>query len=105
MTRDECGELLQLFMNAAEKMLASHTNDLAKMEMATVRLVTGQSVYVRPLSDMSTPLDPSPTSATDLDDGDIELPNISGETLAQGDAVAIIYRRSYSDGFIARVYR
>lgn len=102
MTHDEGQELLNVLMDATSRVVNSRLSEVAKVISGSVRFVSGGSVYVRQSTDMSTPRVASPASVADLDDGDVLLPNISGQSLVAGDDVEVMFTRSIADGVITR---
>lgn len=102
MTYDECKELLATLMEAVVKQVDARLSGVVKSEVGIVRLIDGNNVYVRPSSDVSTPSYDSPTSTAQLDDGDIVMPNISGQTLEAGDGVEVMYTTTVDNAVIVR---
>ena len=101
MTQDECKELLDVLMVAVSRMSDSRMAAAVKHAVAQVRLVVGETVYVRLMSDPSTPTVAQPTSVSQLDSGDFAAPNTSNNALQRGDSVSILYKNSPQDGWIA----
>ncbi len=102
MTNEEGKELLDVLMDAGAKVTNARYKTALKKEVATVRFVDGGDVYIRPVSDMSTPTVITPTSVSDLDPGDIAMPNITWQLLSFGDIVEVVYAQSLNDGCIIR---
>lgn len=102
MTNEEGKELLDVLMDAGSKVTNARYKTALKKEVATVRFVDGGDVYIRPVSDMSTPTVITPTSVSDLDPGDIAMPNITWQLLSFGDIVEVVYAQSLNDGCIIR---
>lgn len=102
MTHEEGQELLNVLMDAVSRVVNARLSEVAKVISGSVRFVSGGSVYVRQSTDMSTPRVASPASVDDLDDGDVLLPNISGQSLTAGNDVEVLYTRSIADGVIIR---
>lgn len=102
MTNEEGKELLDVLMDAGSKVTNERFKTAVKKEAATVRFVDGDDVYIRPMSDVSTPTVANPTQLSDLDAGDVLLPNETWQHLATGDLVEVVYAQSLNDGFIIR---
>lgn len=102
MTYDECQELLSTLMEAVARLVDTKLSSSVKSEVGIVRLIDGDNVYIRPSSDVSTPANISPASVAQLDDGDIVAPNISGNTLAVGDCVELLYTTTIDNAVIVR---
>ncbi len=102
MTQDEAAALLDALMVAVNRAIDARLGDVAKSEICIVRYVDGNNVYIRQLSNVSEPTYASPASISQLDDGDILIPNISGHTLVVGDSVEVVYASAIDDAVIAR---
>lgn len=102
MTQEECRELLNTLMTAVNKVVDARLNTVPKSALCAVRYLDDGDVYVRPYSDISTPTYASPSSVSQLDDGDIKVVNISGQVLNVGDNVEVIYTASIADAAIIR---
>lgn len=102
MTYNECKELLSTFMEAVSRLVDAKLSTAVKSEVGVVRLVDDYNIYVRPSSDVAAPTYSSPTSTSQLDDGDIAMPNISGQALLAGDGVECLYTTSIGNAVIAR---
>lgn len=104
MTQDECQAIVELLMVAVNKQIDAKLAPVVKHENCVVRFVSESTVYVRQMYNLSTPDHATPSSVAELDDGDVPLPNVSGQTLTVGDAVEVLYTASITDGFVARKY-
>ena len=102
MTYDECKALIDVFMDAASKLFDAKSVGIVRSEICVVRFVSSGDVYVRPTSDVSTPMYITPSSTAQLDDGDMQVCNISGVTLSAGDCVEVYYMKSIDSGVIVR---
>lgn len=102
MTQDEVAEILNTLMVAVSKLIDAKAGGIVKQELCVVRFIDDHNIYVRPYSDVSEPIYESPASVSQLDDGDVRVPNISGQPLAVGDGVEIAYTSSIDDAVILR---
>lgn len=102
MTQDEVREILNTLMEAVSRVFDAKALCTVKSEIGLVRLIDNDDIYVRPSSDVSTPLYATPVSVEQLDDGDIKIPNISGNALEVGDGVEIHYTGNIADAVIVR---